>query len=83
VTDSTPAAGYGVVDASTNSGWGVNTTDSEPGLLRITGYDPADSTVAGTFRFVVQLDPSNPSSTTSFQGSFRKGPDRSWAHEGS
>jgi hypothetical protein len=31
VTDSTPAAGYGVVDASTNSGWGVNTTDSEPG----------------------------------------------------
>jgi hypothetical protein len=53
------------------------------GLLRITGYDPADSTVAGTFRFVVQLDPSNPSSTTSFQGSFRKGPDRSWAHEGS
>ena len=73
-TDSTPAGGYGETDASTNTGWGVTTIDGRPGLLRITGFDPTDSTVAGTFRFIVQIDPSRPSTVTTFEGSFRVRP---------
>jgi hypothetical protein len=54
----------------TGTGSSILTTDADPGLLRITGYDPTDSTVEGAFRFVVH---SNFSSipTRSFEGSFR------------
>ena len=74
VTDSTPAAGYGSSESGTNLGVWFNTVDSKPGVLRITGFDPTDSTVAGTFRFVVLLDLSRPSTATTFEGSFRVRP---------
>jgi len=73
-TDSTASAGYGTTDASTGFGYGYSTDDADPGMLRITGFDPTDSTVAGTFRFVLHLDASHPSRTTSFEGSFRVRP---------
>lgn len=73
-TDSTSSASYGAIDTAAHSGWSIGTTDAEPGTLQITGFDPADSTVAGIFHFVLHLDPSEPSRTTSFEGSFRVRP---------
>jgi hypothetical protein len=73
-TDSTPGAGYGFADSSNGTGYGWSTADGDPGLLRITGFDPSDSTVAGTFRFVLRLDSSQPSRITSYEGSFRVRP---------
>lgn len=72
--DSTSSAGYGSVDTSAGTGGGIGTVDTDPGLLRVTGFDPTDSTVAGTFRFVLHLDGSAPARTISFEGSFRVRP---------
>ena len=60
--------GYGVSDTSTGSGLGFATTNAHPGLALISGFDPADSTIAGNFRFDIFY----PDGTkTSFAGSFR------------
>jgi hypothetical protein len=59
---------YGVSDTSTRSGIGFETTNAHPGRARISGFDPADSTIAGNFRFDIFF----PDGTkTSFAGSFR------------
>jgi hypothetical protein len=68
--DSTASAGYGVIDTSAHTAVGMGTVDAKPGLLRITGFHPTDSTIAGTFHFVAAFDVS-PSDTTSVDGSFR------------
>jgi hypothetical protein len=78
-TASTPSAGYGV--SSAGSGGAILTTDDDSGLLRITGYDPTDSTVAGTFHFVVHSNAS-PTPTRIFQGSFRIRPSEQLSAEG-
>jgi hypothetical protein len=72
-TDSTSSASYGSVDTSSGTAYGYGTVDADPGLLRITGFDPTDSTVAGTFHFAIH-DESDPAHTTSFEGSFRVRP---------
>ncbi|HEU4648728.1 MAG TPA: hypothetical protein VFS33_06675 [Gemmatimonadales bacterium] len=72
LTDSTAAASYGIGDA--HSAHSTETIDAEPGVLQITGFDPIDGTVAGTFHFVLHLDPSEPARTTWFEGSFRVRP---------
>ena len=59
---------YGVSDTSTNTSTGVATTSAHPGRLRISGFDPADSTMAGNFRFDLY---SYEGTRTSFAGSFR------------
>ena len=74
LTDSTASASYGTIDTAAHSGWSIGTSDAEPGVLQITGFDPTDGTVAGTFHFVLHLEPSEPSRTTSFEGSFRVRP---------
>jgi len=59
---------YGVSNTSTNSGIGFETTNDHPGHARISGFDPADSTIAGNLRFDIFF----PDGTkTSFAGSFR------------
>jgi hypothetical protein len=59
---------YGVTNTSTATGLGFQTTSAHPGLARISGFDPADSTIAGNFRFDIVF----PDGTkTSFAGSFR------------
>ena len=61
-------ASFGVSDYSTNSGLHFGTTSAHPGNLRISGFDPADSTIAGNFRFEIHF----PDGTrTSFAGVFR------------
>ncbi len=61
-------ASYGVSEVGINFGWYFPTTSAHPGYARITGFDPADSTVAGNFRFELHL----PDGTrTSFAGVFR------------
>jgi hypothetical protein len=59
---------YGVTDASTNAGLVFHTTNPHPGRARVSGFDAADSTIAGNFRFDIFF----PDGTkTSFAGSFR------------
>jgi hypothetical protein len=59
---------YGVSDTSTGTAVGFPTTSDHPGHARISGFDPADSTIAGNFRFDIFY----PDGTkTSFAGSFR------------
>lgn len=57
---------YGVTNG--NTGLGFQTTSAHPGRARISGFDPADSTIAGNFRFDIFF----PDGTkTSFAGWFR------------
>ena len=80
--DSSFYAGYGTVNSSTGTGGGILTTGADPGMLRITGFDPTDSTVAGTFHFLVDPDPSQLSGTLSFEGTFRVRPSEQLSAEG-
>jgi hypothetical protein len=59
---------YGVIDTSTHFGTTFGTTKAHPGRARISGFDPADSTISGNFSFEV-LFPGG--AKTSFTGSFR------------
>jgi hypothetical protein len=59
---------YGVDDTGTASGLLFVTTNDHPGHARISGFDPADSTIAGNLRFdIVYPD----GTRTTFAGSFR------------
>ena len=59
---------YGVTNTSTAAGLGFQTTSAHPGRARISGFDPAASTIAGNFGFDIFF----PDGTkTSFAGSFR------------
>jgi hypothetical protein len=59
---------YGVSNTSTGTAVGFSTTSGHPGHARISGFDTADSTIAGNFRFDIVF----PDGTrTSFAGSFR------------
>jgi hypothetical protein len=65
---STENQGFYGVSGNTNSGLLFQTTDAHPGHARISGFDPADSTIAGNFRFDIFF----PDGTkTAFAGSFR------------
>jgi hypothetical protein len=60
--------GFYGVSSNTNSGLLFQTTNAHPGHARISGFDPADSTIAGNFRFDIFF----PDGTkTAFAGSFR------------
>ena len=59
---------------SPHSRGGVLTAAADPGVLHITGFDPSDSTVAGTVHFTVRFNPSPPLQTSSFEGSFQVRP---------
>ncbi len=61
-------ASYGLINLSNNTATGVGTTSAYPGRLRISGFDPADSTIAGNFRFDLHL---SDGTRTSFAGVFR------------
>jgi hypothetical protein len=74
MSDSTSSASYVTGETGAHTAWSIGTVGAEPGVLQLTGFDPIDSTVAGTFHFIVHLDPSHPSQTTSFEGSFRVRP---------
>lgn len=59
---------YAVSNSGTNAGLLFQTTNDHPGHARISGFDSADSTIAGNFRFDIVF----PDGTkTSFAGSFR------------
>jgi hypothetical protein len=65
---STESQGFYGVSDSTASGLLFETTNDHPGHARMSGFDPADSTIAGNFRFDIFF----PDGTrTSFAGSFR------------
>ena len=59
---------YGVISTTQNIGSGISTTSAHPGLLRISGFDPADSTLAGSFRFDLY---NYEGARTTFAGTFR------------
>jgi hypothetical protein len=61
-------ASYSVREIGINAGLRFVTTGAHPGYARISGFDPADSTIAGNFRFELHF----PDETkTSFAGVFR------------
>jgi hypothetical protein len=64
-------ATYGFVDASTGTAAGVPSSTALPGALRITGYDPSDTSIAGTFSVRLADITGDPRHFTLFEGSFR------------
>ena len=59
---------YGVINYTNNTAIGISTKSAHPGHLRISGFDPADSTLAGSFRFDLY---NWEGAKTTFAGTFR------------